>query len=111
MVGGGIGGLASAVRLAAAGARVTLLERASALGGKLRQVEVGGRAIDAGPTVVTMPHVFEELFAVSGSRLADHVTLRPLDPACRHFSLTARAWTSSARPRHSSQKPFVHCCQ
>lgn len=85
VVGGGVGGLAAAVRLSASGARVLLLERAATPGGKLRQVEVGGRLIDAGPTVVTMPHVFEELFAQSGSRLADHVTLRPLAPSCRHF--------------------------
>src|SRR5690349_3658849 len=85
IVGGGSGGLAAAVRLASSGAQVTVLERAASPGGKLRQVEVGGHLIDAGPTVVTMPHVFEELFAASGSRLSDHLALRPLEPACRHL--------------------------
>ena len=52
IVGGGVGGLAASIRLAAAGAQVVILERAERPGGKLRQVDVGGRWVDAGPTVL-----------------------------------------------------------
>ncbi|MSP60830.1 MAG: phytoene desaturase [Myxococcales bacterium] len=85
VVGAGVGGLAAAIRLQAAGARVTVFERSATVGGKLREVEVGGRLLSAGPSVLTMRYVFEELFAAAGTRLSDHVTLLPVDPACRHF--------------------------
>jgi len=100
VVGGGVGGLAAALRLAAAGLRVTLYERAAVAGGKLRSVEVGGRPIDAGPTVVTMPHVFAELFESAGARLEDLLTLSPVEPACRHFFADgSRLDTWNDRPR------------
>lgn len=85
IVGGGIGGLATAVRLLAAGRAVTVLERAAAPGGKMRQLTVGGQVFDGGPSVLTMPAVLEELCAVAGVRRADLVTLEPLLPLCRHF--------------------------
>lgn len=85
VVGAGVGGLAAAIRLAAAGAEVDVFERRNGPGGKLRQVEVGGRLLDAGPSVVTMPFVFADLFAIAGERLADHLTFLPVEPACRHF--------------------------
>ncbi len=87
MVGGGIGGLAAALDLAQQGHRVTLVERAAAPGGKMRQI--GG--IDAGPTVFTMRWVFEEIFADAGTRLEDHLTLRPATVLARH------AWSGTER--------------
>ena len=62
VVGGGVGGLAAAIHLARGGARVRLYERASHVGGKLRELSVGGRSFPAGPSVFTMRYVFEELF-------------------------------------------------
>lgn len=87
VVGTGIGGLAAALDLAANGLDVTVLEKASEPGGKMRQVAAGPALIDAGPTVFTMRWVFEELFAAAGARLEDCVTLRPADTLARH------AWT------------------
>ncbi|MFX6930184.1 FAD-dependent oxidoreductase, partial [Acinetobacter baumannii] len=66
IVGAGIAGLVSAFALAARGLDVTVLERASAPGGKMRQVAIGGSGIDSGPTVFTMRWVFDELFAAAG---------------------------------------------
>ena len=77
VVGAGIGGLSAAVELAAAGAEVTVLERAARVGGKMRQLDVAGRLIDAGPTVLTMKWVFDELFAASGASFEDAVALTP----------------------------------
>ena len=84
VVGAGMGGLSAAVDLAASGARVTLIERAQTVGGKVRSVEVESRGIDAGPTVITMKDVFEDLFACAGDHLEDRLELAPLDILARH---------------------------
>lgn len=84
VVGGGMGGLSAAVNLAAGGLQVTLLERAAAVGGKVRHVRVEDRSFDAGPTVITMKDVFEDLFACAGDHLSDHVELAPLEILARH---------------------------
>ncbi|MEM9783910.1 MAG: FAD-dependent oxidoreductase, partial [Pseudomonadota bacterium] len=84
VIGGGFGGLAAALRLAVAGQRVTLLERAPMIGGKARRIGVAGSAVDAGPTVFTMRWVFEELFATAGIQLDEAVTLRAARVLARH---------------------------
>ena len=84
VIGAGIGGLVSALELAHAGIPVLLLERAAQPGGKMREVEVAGLRIDAGPTVFTMRWVFDELFARLGTRLADHLLLTPANVLARH---------------------------
>lgn len=91
VVGGGVGGLACAIDLQRRGVRVTVLEREGAVGGKIREERVAGRAIDAGPTVLTMRRVFESLFEDAGTSLADAVTLRPLTVLARH------AWADGSR--------------
>ena len=70
--GGGLGGIAAALRLRARGYEVTLVERNQHLGGRARVLERGGFRHDAGPTVVTAPFLFEELFELFDERLEDH---------------------------------------
>jgi phytoene desaturase len=84
VIGGGVGGLAAAIRLRAAGHGVTILERRAEVGGKLAVLERDGFRFDAGPSLLTLPSVFDELFRVAGARLADVVALRRLDPQLRH---------------------------
>lgn len=84
VVGAGVGGLTAALELAQSGQDVTLVEAASAPGGKVREVHPGGRAMDAGPTVFTMRWVFDELFERLGTRVADHMTLCPAPVLARH---------------------------
>lgn len=84
VIGAGMGGLAAAIDLARSGWAVTVLERAMAPGGKMRELAVGRARIDSGPTVLTLPAVFEELFADAGARLSDHVALQRLDILARH---------------------------
>ena len=91
IIGAGVGGLAAAVGLAARGVPVTVVERAAGPGGKLREVEVGGRRLDAGPTVLTMRWIFEEIFADAATSLDAHLTLEPLDCLARHY------WAPDAR--------------
>jgi phytoene desaturase len=83
VIGAGFGGLAAAVRLACRGWRVTIVEKLDAAGGRAYVHREGGFVFDAGPTIVTVPHLFEELWALAGRRLADDVTLKPLDPFYR----------------------------
>ena len=84
IVGAGIGGLAAAVRLAQAGCDVTVVEAAGTPGGKMRTFASEAGPVDAGPTVLTMRPVFEDLFAAAGTTLAAHVTLDPLPVLARH---------------------------
>ena len=83
VIGSGFGGLAAAVRLAARGWRVTVLERLDQPGGRARVFEQDGFRFDAGPTIVTAPQLFEELWSLAGERMSDHVTLHALDPFYR----------------------------
>ena len=85
VVGGGMGGLAAGIELAAAGHAVTLFERAATVGGKMREVQVGGVAIDSGPTVFTMRWIFEALFRNAGKSFDDYVTLDCAELLARHL--------------------------
>lgn len=91
VVGAGVGGLATALDLAARGFRVTLLERAATPGGKMREVSIGNAAIDAGPTVFTMRWVFDALFDHLGTSLEAQLNLQPVEILARH------AWSESER--------------
>lgn len=85
VIGAGIGGLSAAVDLANRGLAVQVVERAQRPGGKMREIDIDGRPIDSGPTVFTLPRVFEELFADAGERLDEHLSIRPADLLARHF--------------------------
>ncbi len=87
VIGGGFAGIATALRLRAIGYQVTLVERLAEIGGRAQVFERGGYLHDAGPTVITAPFLFEELFALFDERLSDHLEFVPLDPFYRfHFS-------------------------
>lgn len=83
VIGSGFGGLAAAIRLGARGYRVTVLERRDQPGGRAYVYRQDGFTFDGGPTVITAPFLFEELWALCGRRLADDVELRPVSPFYR----------------------------
>ena len=83
VIGSGFGGLAAAVRLGARGYRVTVLEKLDAPGGRAYVYRQDGVTFDAGPTVITAPFLFEELWALCGRRMADDIDLRPVAPYYR----------------------------
>jgi phytoene desaturase len=83
VVGAGFGGLALAIRLQSAGVDTTIVEARDKPGGRAYVWEREGFVFDAGPTVITDPACLEELWALSGRRLADDVTLLPVDPFYR----------------------------
>jgi phytoene desaturase len=80
IIGGGFGGLAAAVRLGARGYRVTVLEKLSAPGGRAFVLRQDGFTFDTGPTIVTAPFLFEELWALCGRRMTDDIELRAMTP-------------------------------
>ncbi|HEX8296721.1 MAG TPA: FAD-dependent oxidoreductase, partial [Chthoniobacteraceae bacterium] len=85
IIGGGLGGLASACVLAARGHEVILFERNAWLGGKAAVLEGGGFRFDMGPTILTLPGVLERIFAEAGRNVADALDLVRLDPQWRSF--------------------------
>ncbi|MBI1250385.1 MAG: phytoene desaturase [Alphaproteobacteria bacterium] len=80
VIGAGFGGLAAAIRLGARGYRVTVLERLDEPGGRASVFRQDGFTFDAGPTIVTAPFLFEELWTLCGRCMGDDVDLRALDP-------------------------------
>ncbi len=86
VIGAGIGGIATAARLAKNGYDVTVLEKESTPGGRANQIIRDGHRFDVGPTLFLMPEVWEETFAALGERMSDHLDLRRIDPTYKvHF--------------------------
>jgi phytoene desaturase len=100
IVGAGVGGLAAAIRLAAAGRRVRVFEAGEQIGGKLNREFMQGFAFDTGPSLITMPHVLRDLFHAAGRPLEEYLTLLELDITCRYFyrdGLVLNAWRERGR--------------
>ena len=86
VIGGGFGGIATALRLRALGHQVTLLERLGSLGGRAQVFKKNGFKHDAGPTVITAPFLFDELFELFNEKREEYIKFKPLEPWYRfHF--------------------------
>ena len=85
VVGSGFGGIASALRLKALGYKVTLIERLDQVGGRARVFKKSGYTFDAGPTVITAPFLFDELFNLFNKKREDYVKFIRLDPWYRFY--------------------------
>ena len=83
VIGAGFGGLAAAIRLGALGYRVTVLEKLDAPGGRASVFRQDGFVFDAGPTIVTAPFLFEELWELCGRKMSDDIDMRALSPFYR----------------------------
>ena len=90
VIGSGFGGLAAAARLAAGGHDVELFEKRDKLGGRAYTYEINGFKFDGGPTVVTAPWLFDEIWTLAGKKREDYFTLKPVDPFYRIFDHTGR---------------------
>ena len=86
VIGAGIGGIATAARLARNGYSVTVLEKNDTPGGRANQIVRDGHRFDIGPTLFLMPEVWEETFTSLGEKMSDHLDLRRIDPTYKvHF--------------------------
>ena len=102
VVGAGLGGLAAAIRLAAAGRQVCVFDRLDRVGGKAGELvlESGAAAwrFDTGPSLFTLPDVLDDLFAAAGRRREDCLEIRPLDPITRYWFADGSYVESSPDP-------------
>jgi phytoene desaturase len=101
VIGSGFGGLASAIRLAVKGYEVTILEKRDRPGGRASVFTQDGFTFDAGPTIITAPQLFDDLFTLAGRRIEDYVRLFPIDPFYRIGSTTARSSPTPATRAHA----------
>lgn len=85
VVGAGVGGLCSAVLLGSQGLRVLVLERADSVGGKAGSLTIDGVEVDTGPSVLTLPEVFDEVFAAAGLRRSEEIVLTTPHPGFRYL--------------------------
>src|SRR6185437_6829009 len=92
VIGSGFGGLSAAIRLAARGHTVDLFEQRDKLGGRAYVYTTNGFTFDGGPTVITAPFLFDDLWAAAGRRREDYVTFVPCDPFYRIFNAEGRSF-------------------
>ncbi len=100
VIGSGLGGLAAAVRLGVKGYTVTVLERNDQVGGRARVHALDGYVFDAGPTVVTAPFLFEELWTLCGKTMSDDIDMRPVDPFYRIRFHDGSVFNYNGDPEH-----------
>lgn len=84
VIGAGLGGLATAIRLSHRGYDVTVIEKNERVGGKMNIMQCNGYTFDTGPSLLTMPFVVRDLFASTSRRIEDYVDLEPIEPICRY---------------------------
>lgn len=85
VIGSGLGGISAAISLAQEGYDVSIHEKNDKIGGKLNVLKAQGYSFDLGPSILTLPHLFERLFTRSGKRMGDYFSIRPLRPHWRNF--------------------------
>jgi phytoene desaturase len=86
VIGGGFGGLGAACRLAARGHEVEIYEKRDKLGGRGYVYEINGFKFDGGPTVITAPFMFDDIFKAAGKNREDYIKFVPVDPFYRIFN-------------------------
>ncbi len=99
VIGGGFGGLATAIRLAAHGMEVELFERRDKLGGRGYVYEINGFKFDGGPTVITAPFMFDDIFKIAKRNREDYFQMVPVNPFYRIFDHTGRAFDYNNDPQ------------
>ncbi|WP_422481525.1 phytoene desaturase family protein [Pleomorphochaeta sp. DL1XJH-081] len=99
VVGGGFGGLSAAIALASVGKRVILHEKQEQLGGKASSRTIGAFRFDTGPSLLTLPVVFERLFALSGHKMENYIPIVPLSPLTHYWFSDHTHFTSDLLER------------
>src|SRR5215204_4083178 len=92
VIGSGFGGLSCAIRLQAQGHEVKIVEKRNKLGGRAYVYEMDGFKFDGGPTIITAPFMFDDLWTAAGKRREDYFELVPCDPFYRIFDHHGRSF-------------------
>lgn len=98
IIGAGLGGLSAAISLATEGFEVCLLDKNDKIGGKLNVMEKQGFTFDMGPSILTMPHIFRNLFEQAGRKLEDYVDIETVEPHWRNFFEDGTVFDLSSDP-------------
>lgn len=85
VVGAGVGGLATAIRLQKEGYQVSIYEKEAQAGGKMHQIKKDGYTFDLGPSIVMMPELYREVFEVAGVDPDDYIPMKQIEPMYRAF--------------------------
>ena len=101
VIGSGFGGLAAAARLATQGHEVELFEKRDKLGGRAYVYEINGYKFDGGPTVVTAPWLFDDVWKLAGKRREDYFQMVPVNPFYRIFNHEGRKFD------YNNDGPFI----
>ncbi len=96
VIGGGLGALSGAIRLARLGFSVQLFEKNPNIGGKVNEVVLEGYRFDTGASLLTMPFVIDELFDFAGFKRSDYLEFPSIDPICRYFFSDGSVMDASA---------------
>jgi phytoene dehydrogenase-like protein len=102
VIGSGIAGIATSIRLALKGYDVQVFEQNSFPGGKLSTFSINGYRFDAGPSLFTMPHFVTELFDLAGEEVAPHFEFSKKEIACNYFWKDGTKFTA-----YGEQKKFL----
>ncbi len=108
IVGAGIAGIASAIRLAVKGYRVEVFEGNGYPGGKLSSFEINGYRFDAGPSLFTLPQLVDELFRLAGKNPVDYFEYQKLPETCRYFYEDGTRFTADAEPEQLAKTIEKH---
>ena len=104
VIGSGFGGLAAAIRLGARGYRVTAIEKLEQAGGRAAVFRQDGFTFDCGPTIITAPHMLEELWTLCGRKMSDDIELRAIDPFYRICFEDGKAFDYSGDPQRMREE-------
>ncbi|MEQ1621435.1 MAG: phytoene desaturase family protein [Methylococcales bacterium] len=104
VIGAGLGGLSAAISLATEGFSVDLLEKNDKVGGKLNILEKDGFTFDLGPSILTMPHIFQALFERAGKNMADYINIQTVEPHWRNFFEDGSTLDLSSDPERMKQE-------
>jgi len=104
VIGAGLGGLSAAISLATEGFTVDLLEKNDKVGGKLNILEKDGFTFDLGPSILTMPHIFQALFERAGKKMENYVSIQTVEPHWRNFFEDGSTLDLSSDPERMKQE-------
>jgi phytoene dehydrogenase-like protein len=102
VIGGGVAGLATAIRLRAKGWEISLFEASEKVGGKMGELQEAGYRWDSGPSLFTMPQFLDELFDLCGKQMADYIPYKKKEVVCNYFWDDGETFSMPADPKMAS---------